>query len=286
MTRDIARSNGKDEFFICDTSSMNTDSLVSPTYPVDLTIRHETDINAPVIELSDMGHSPMYITDGIKVDFHFFQEFFPTYAAESEFCAGFDVSSNIAGFTPDCPECSQCKGDGTDKKCNQHSNWNLCEMDPGCLYNNMTKQCNSLPGNDNLPKVESTQPRGCDDGTAYCRATKHGQAACVPVIDGKCLNCKDDFVFDHPERVRICATPSGRPVPRTDKCIVQKAVNVLTTVDMIVIPVATVQEYLELISFIRHSSLGIQKVTFAQFQTQMFANGLEKIFLRAKPKLC
>jgi len=59
---------------------------------------------------------------------------------------------------------------------------------------------------------------------------------------------------------------------------VQKAVNVLTTVDMIVIPVVTVQEYLELISLIRHSSLGIQKVTFAQFQTQMFANGLEKSF--------
>ena len=73
----------------------------------------------------------------------------------------------------------------------------------------MTRQCNSLPGNDNLPKVVSTQPRGCDDGTAYCRATKHGQAACVPVIDGKCLNCKDDSVFDHPERVRICASPSG-----------------------------------------------------------------------------
>ena len=59
--------------------------------------------------------------------------------------AGFDVSSNIAGYTPNCPECSQCKGDGTDEKCNQHANWNLCEMDPGCVYNNMTKQCNSLP---------------------------------------------------------------------------------------------------------------------------------------------
>ena len=39
MTEDVARSNGIEEFFICDTSSMNTDSLVSPTYPVDLTVR-------------------------------------------------------------------------------------------------------------------------------------------------------------------------------------------------------------------------------------------------------
>ena len=100
MTRDVARSNGKDEFFICDTSSMNTDSLVSAIYPVDLTIRHETDCNCPVIELSDMGHGPIHISDGIKVDYHFFQEFFPTYASESEFCAGFDISSDIPGFTP------------------------------------------------------------------------------------------------------------------------------------------------------------------------------------------
>jgi hypothetical protein len=209
MTRDVARSNGKDEFFICDTSSMNTDSLVSTIYPVDLTIRHETDCNCPVIELSDMGHGPIHISDGIKVDYHFFQEFFPTYASESEFCAGFDISSDIPGFTPSCPECSMCKSDGTDKKCMEHSSGNACEMAPGCIYNNMTQQCHSFPGNDNLAKVESTQPVGCEDMTAYCRATKAGQAACVPVIDGHCSNCRDGSVFDHPERVRICATPSG-----------------------------------------------------------------------------
>jgi hypothetical protein len=209
MTRDVARSTGKAEFYVCDTSSMNTDSLVSPTFPVDLTIRHETDIDAPVIELSDLGHAPLHIAGGITVDFHFFQEFFITYASVGEFCAGFDVSSELAGFNPDCPECSTCNNDGTDKKCMEHSNWNECEMEPGCLYNNMTKQCHSLPGNDNLPKVESNKPPGCEHGTAYCRSTKSGKAACVPVVDGSCFNCMDASVFDHPERVRSCGTPSG-----------------------------------------------------------------------------
>ena len=91
-----------------------------------------------------MGHGPIHISDGIKVDYHFFQEFFPTYASESEFCAGFDISSDIPGFTPSCPECSMCKSDGTDKKCMEHSSGNACEMAPGCIYNNMTQQCHSL----------------------------------------------------------------------------------------------------------------------------------------------
>ena len=68
-----------------------------------------------------------------------------------------------------------------------------------------------------------------------------------------------------------------RPVPRMDKCIVQKAVNVLTTVHMIVIPVAIVQEYLEFNSFA--TAHWDPKVTFAQCQTQMFAKGLEKSFV-------
>ena len=56
------------------------------------------------------------------------QEFYPTYETANKFCAGFDVSSMLSSFEPNCPECSMCENDGTDSICMKHANDAL-----GCL---------------------------------------------------------------------------------------------------------------------------------------------------------
>ena len=107
MTRDIARSNGVDEFFVCDMSNMNPGTLKSQVFDVDVTIRADTTSGAPVVEISDMGHQPMRLTNGIAIDYHFMQNFYPYYASLGKFCAGFEVLSDV--FVQNCPkvECGE-----------------------------------------------------------------------------------------------------------------------------------------------------------------------------------
>jgi hypothetical protein len=210
MTRDTARANGKDEFFVCDMSNMSPDTLKSEIFDVDVTIRYDTNSDAPVIEMSDMGHMPMHISSGISIDYHFMQEYFPTYATAGKFCAGFDVHSSNPGFDPNCPECSMCDDDGTDRECMQHAgNLNGCLNEPHCLFNNLTKECHSLPGDDNLPHTMSTGPMPCDSNQAYCAHPRSGEPTCVGVREDKCFNCMDVSVFNDEVRGRRCGTPSG-----------------------------------------------------------------------------
>jgi hypothetical protein len=212
MIRDIARSNGKNEFFVCDMSTINLDGLKSPIFDVDVTVREDTNSNSTVIEVSDMGHPPMHFTNGMSIDFHFMQEFYPTYETANKFCAGFDVSSMLSSFEPNCPECSMCENDGTDSICMKHANdalGCLYELEANCQFNNLTMECHSLPGDDNLPKTVSNDPLPCGAGQAYCGNTRTGEPMCVGEMQGKCMNCIDTSIVDDSRWGKRCSTPSG-----------------------------------------------------------------------------
>ena len=51
MIRDISRSNGIDEFFVCDMSNMNPGALKSPVFDVDVTIRADTTSGPRLLKL-------------------------------------------------------------------------------------------------------------------------------------------------------------------------------------------------------------------------------------------
>merc|ERR1719247_3393998 len=72
----------------------------------------------------------------------------------------------------------------------------LYELEANCQFNNLTMECHSLPGDDNLPKTVSNDPLPCGAGQAYCGNTRTGEPMCVGEMQGKCMNCIDTSIVD------------------------------------------------------------------------------------------
>ena len=129
-----------------------------------------------------MGHQPMRLTNGIAIDYHFMQNFYPYYASLVSFVR--DLRS-YQMYLYQTAECSMCENDGTDSVCETRWSCKRLSQQPNCQFDNYTSECHSLPGDDNLPQTLSTAPLPCGDGQAYCASMPSGDPECVDIKERK-----------------------------------------------------------------------------------------------------